>query len=638
MAVIQSAGQVNHVTARDFSEWGQILDFSGRARAYNAIYRAQPAVRKVVSYLARNMASLGLHLYRRVSDTDRERVTSHPLVRTVNRPQPWMTRFALLSLGMTDLLVSGNSVWGKVAREDDSGALWLIRFAPDRIRPHRDSPDEMELSTARGRMVIPRESLVHVALTNPDDPRWGLSPLETLRQTIAEEEASAVWRERLFQRHARPAGVIKRPPPTPGTRMESWSKTQEDRFLALWDARLTGDGPGVGGTAMLQDGMEYVPMKDQTARDSQWLEGRKWSTIEVASLYHVSPVVAGVLDNANYSNAVEFRRALYSDTLGPAIEEWEQAFASFLVTELSDSDDGLYLEFNVAAKLRASFEEQAAAMQTSIGAPWMTRNEGRARHNLPAVEGGDQLVTPLNVLVGGQASPTDSGGQNVRARGIKAEVADPLTLEWSAAHAQAIRVRMTSLTDDVRAAVVAGAPDQVDYSGHAGALHAVLYAAHVQAAQAFGTEVAGTWGSDYDVHDVGLPYLSEVARVFAEHSVETVRADAVATRGLPDDELVTAVGVLVEQAQTRGAGLAVTATTLVRGFGRVEAARAAGVPMKTWTVTSSNPRAEHVALAGETVPVDQPFSNGAMWPGDTVLPADQRVGCRCTVEFTQEVA
>lgn len=638
MAVIQSAGQVAQITRQDFSEWGKIFDFHGRARDYNAIYRAQPSVRKVVSYLARNMAQIGLHLYQRVSDTDRQRITDHPLVRTVNKPQPWMTRFGLIDLAMTDLLVSGNSVWGKVQRDDDSGALWLIRFAPDRIKPHRDSNDELELSTGRGRMIIPRQAVVHVSLANPDDPRWGLSPLETLRQTVNEEDASAEYREALWRRGARPGGIISRPPPSAGARVEKWTKTQEDRFLKVWDARLAGDGPGVGGTALLQDGMTYANAEAQTARDAQWLEGRKWSTIEIASLYHVSPVVAGVLDNANYSNAVEFRRALYSDTLGPYFEQWEQALAAWLVPELSTPDDGLYYEFNVAAKLRASFEEQAAAMQTSIGAPWMTRNEGRARHNLPAVDGGDQLVTPLNVLVGGQASPTDSGGQNVRARGVKAEVADPLTLEWSAAHAQAIRVRMTSLTDDVRAAVLAGAPDQVDYSGHAGALHAVLYAAHVQAAQAFGTEVAGTWGSDYDVHDVGLPYLSEVARVFAEHSVETVRADAIATRGLPDDELVTAVGVLVENAQTRGAGLAVTATTLVRGFGRVEAARAAGVPMKTWTVTSSNPRAEHVGLAGETVPVDQPFSNGAMWPGDTVLPADQRVGCRCTVEFTQEVA
>lgn len=38
----------------------------------------------------------------------------------------------------------------------------------------------------------------------------------------------------------------------------------------------------------------------------------------------------------------------------------------------------------------------------------MTRNEARRMRNLPAVEGGDDLVTPLNVLIGGQANPQDA--------------------------------------------------------------------------------------------------------------------------------------------------------------------------------------------------------------------------------------
>jgi hypothetical protein len=38
----------------------------------------------------------------------------------------------------------------------------------------------------------------------------------------------------------------------------------------------------------------------------------------------------------------------------------------------------------------------------------MTRNEARARLNLPHLEGADDLIVPLNVTQGGQASPTDS--------------------------------------------------------------------------------------------------------------------------------------------------------------------------------------------------------------------------------------
>ena len=56
--------------------------------------------------------------------------------------------------------------------------------------------------------------------------------------------------------------------------------------------------------------------------------------------------------------------------------------------------------------------------------------------------------------------------------------------------------------------------------------------------------------------------------------------------------------------------------------------------MKTWVVTSGNPRAEHAAMDGETVPMGEPFSNGAMYPGDQVLTPDESCGCQCQVEIT----
>jgi hypothetical protein len=66
--------------------------------------------------------------------------------------------------------------------------------------------------------------------------------------------------------------------------------------------------------------------------------------------------------------------------------------------------------------MRGSFEEQAGVLSTSVGAPWMTRNEARAKQNMSAIDGGDELITPLNVLVGGQASPQDGKADQVLAK------------------------------------------------------------------------------------------------------------------------------------------------------------------------------------------------------------------------------
>jgi hypothetical protein len=66
------------------------------------------------------------------------------------------------------------------------------------------------------------------------------------------------------------------------------------------------------------------------------------------------------------------------------------------------------VEANVASKLRGSFEEQASLLQTAVGGPYMTRAEARTVQNLPHLDGTDELIVPLNVVVGGLASPTDT--------------------------------------------------------------------------------------------------------------------------------------------------------------------------------------------------------------------------------------
>jgi hypothetical protein len=71
-----------------------------------------------------------------------------------------------------------------------------------------------------------------------------------------------------------------------------------------------------------------------------------------------------------------------------------------------------YLEFNLRKKMQGSFEAQAAAVSSSVGGPWMTRNEARQMFNLPDLSDAEELITPMNVTAGGLASPTDTAPNN----------------------------------------------------------------------------------------------------------------------------------------------------------------------------------------------------------------------------------
>lgn len=67
------------------------------------LYKTQPHLRTVISFLADNVAQVGLKEFRRISDTDRQRITDSPLINLLKQPNPDMTGFELLRQLTADL-------------------------------------------------------------------------------------------------------------------------------------------------------------------------------------------------------------------------------------------------------------------------------------------------------------------------------------------------------------------------------------------------------------------------------------------------------------------------------------------------------------------------------------------------------
>ncbi|MGC9544016.1 hypothetical protein [Streptomyces sp. UG1] len=84
-------------------------------------------------------------------------------------------------------------------------------------------------------------------------------------------------------------------------------------------------------------------------------------------------------------------------------------------------------------------------------------------------------------------------------------------------------------------------------------------------------------------------------------------------------------------AEARAPQIARTEVTAATGFGTREAAQQSGRDLvKTWK-TGSNPRASHARLDGQAVPMNETFSNGARWPGDSRLDDKERSNCNCSM-------
>ncbi|MDT0270576.1 phage portal protein [Streptomyces sp. DSM 44915] len=631
---------------------------------YVDIYRSQPHVRTVVDFLGRNIAQLGLHVFRRVSDTDRERLTDHPLARLLSRPNLYTTRYRLINALVQDIAVYDMAVWARVRPADAGNDVGgLVRLPMDRTKPVGGDwmePAAFELKGSAGVVTIPRDRVVYFRGYNPSTSALGLSPMETLRGILAEGFSSQTYREQLWRNGARMSGWISRPSEAP-----AWSDKGRERFRADWRGLYTGDGQMAGGTPILEDGMQWHA-GGMTPEQAQYLETRKLTREEVASAYHIPLPMVGILDHATYSNIREQHRQLYQDTLGPWLTWLAEEIELQLLPDLPDSDN-VYVEFNIASKMSGSFEEQAAAASTATGGPWMTRNEQRARFNLPQIEGGDELITPLNVTEGGQASPRDSApppsaapeGQASRAgrskhRRLRVKARAPVEYErrYEETLTRFFERQQRSVMSRAgaakrRAGVLAKASvsEVFDRDRWVSELSADLYALGLATSVAAATAALDALDADPETYneDATLEWLAaHAAAVAASVNAATEEQVAAALEQSDDEQPDALSSVFAVALGQRVLSLAQSEATAMSGFGTTEAARGlaaqtGGEATKTWRVRSSNPRPAHRRMDGETVGLDDTFSNGARWPADSRLDPLQRAGCQCDVEVSFDI-
>lgn len=650
MAVVQSLGQLATMELgwTPAASYGSLTLYNQHAYDYATLYRTQPNVRTCVDFLARNIAQLGLHVFRRVSDTDRQRLTNHGLAQLLGRPLPpeyKVTRYRLFESLMGDLGVYFNAYWLKLRAGD---ALGLLRLPPPYVSVSGGLvPAGYTLTVGTKRWELAPDQVVHFRGYNAGSSIMGLSPLETLRRILAEEFAMGDYREHYWQNAARQSGVILRPADAP-----EWSEAARARFKAEFEALYTGTANS-GKTAILEEGMTWEPAAFNP-QESEYLAGRKLTREECARAYHIPLPMVGILDHATFSNIKEQHKNLYQDSLGPWLKMIEEDIELQLLPDFEDSD-GVYVEFNIAEKLAGSFEEQTQALQSAVGRPWMTANEARARMNLPSMDGdADELVTPLNVLVGGQTSPRDSAPKGYPtpspspalyagegSKGWKAEGdIDPTQPrlrarhieQWTRVMAATFRRQRDAVLSKVpKKAVTPGIDDVWDAERWDRELGADLYKLNTATAVVWARYMAEQL--DYELDEARMAaWLQEHSRIAAENINTVTRVSLI--DALKAEIAREAIEHLFDVAvSARAPEIARSAVTTAATFGSQEGARQGGLRTKTWHVNSSNPRPDHAAMDGETVPIDALFSNGMMWPGDPAGGADNNANCECSVSF-----
>lgn len=611
-------------------EWLDTITGDISQSSPTSLFKKQPHLRTVVSFIARNIAQLGLHSFERVGETDRARDRTSVSAQALAGVDGQMTTYELIYALVGDLMLFDRGYWF-VLQDDKLPAGWMIRrLPPTWVAVEKSDPFQVysyRISRGQESIVVPAAQILAFPGYSPSDPLKGSPAVEALRGTLQEQIEAAAYRAQIWKRGGRVSSVLQRPKEAP-----EWSDTARERFREDWYSKYTGRGEFAGGTPILEDGMT-INRIDFSAQEQQFVEAAKLSLITVASAYHVNPTMIGMNEGANYSNVREFRKMLYGDTLGPIMAQIESRVNTFLLPMLGVDRNRFYVEFNISEKLQGNFEEMSAAGQAAVGAPYMTRNEFRARQNLPRVDGGDELITPMNLVVGGVGTqPAFGGKSNVirRKSGAISIKAEP-TEDQSLRAGEVLRKFFQRQRASVLPKLGAKAPDYWDAERWDSELSDDLYGLAIGMTGEVAAVTLAALGVPVEQYSAARTekFLKAVADSRAG-AINSTTLDQVEASVADPDAAPADVFEQAEGARADNGGVTL-ATTLV-AFATTEAVRQVSPDrgMKTW-LTGPKPRPDHAAMDGETVGIDEVFSNGANWPGDPVLGAEGVAGCNCSV-------
>lgn len=597
------------------------------------VWESQPSVRKVVSFMASTVAALPWRVYR-AEDGGRERLHDSPAETLVRRPTRFTSSADLVTGLALDWLLYGSACAVLVSEEIVRVPAPMLVLSTDVFGRVND------VATVAGGETVSLSDLP-VALMHGWDPDGvgAVAPVRTLRALLSELSEAEGWRRRMWTDVPRVAAQVTRPKDSP-----RWSDEKRERFLqAMADFKSPTSAASI---PVMEDGMKLESAPQVLPDLSSASEVRTLTDIEVAGYFGVPPELLGMRE-ANYGGYAALRRDLYTRVLGPLIGRIEDALNAEIVPALAGGDTAVYGVLDRTEAQDGTLLERVQALQSATGGPVMTRAEARERLDLPYLEGTEELIVPLNVVQGGQASPTDSGSQNLagadtnqfdhRQQGEAAEEGKSLDPKARVVLKAATSRPSPSILESTRKAYI----EELRKEGLSESTIEKLaeriepYLAKQAVDAANGVILESGTGTE----TIGRGLIRNYIRRMAEGKAEAAVEAAMRLLGLTsqDDAAQDAVRETIADVLTEDR-LGLWADASVKdaaGFGSHEGARRSGAVKKMWVHNvSSHPRAEHAAMNGETVDMEATFSNGMRWPHDWGGgDADQIVGCNCDIAY-----
>ena len=336
----------------------------------------------------------------------------HPAWRAVAlRPNPYMTAAAFWSTMEMNRCHYGNA-YALIDHSRGELRLWPLRSSQvqcwyDDSRALSEVPDVWyRWSSPRGPVMLGSEEVVHVRTSDSFEGVVGVPVITRLEATVSGNIDALSVLNRLYGSNLSQKMVLNY--------TSALSEDSAKEMARLVQEYASGGMRDVDNIIPIPLGATLTPLNMKLA-DTQFLDLRKYSAIQIASAFGIKPYQIGDYGKESYSSQTAQALAFYKDTLLWPLEEYEQEL-TYKLLSAEEAAAGYQFKFNTYSLLRADMETQVSSIVAAIAGGLYKPNEGRAYLDLEAAEGGDQLLgngslIPLRMAGEQYATGEDRGGE-----------------------------------------------------------------------------------------------------------------------------------------------------------------------------------------------------------------------------------
>lgn len=247
------------------------------------------------------------------------------------------------------------------------------------------------------------DRMLHVSWFRPPGALRGLSPIDEARQAIGLALGTEEFAARFFGQGATMALGVEVPAGLNAQQREDLVVGLEGLYSGARRAHRIG---------VVTGGAKFVTGLGVTNDQAQFLESRKFSKEDIATLFGVPPHLVGSQEpGASSYSSVEQRSLEFAKfNVAPWVSRITSQYSRLVRVPERLAGTGATARFQMDLRSleRADIKTRYESYSSAVGGPWLEANVARSLEDLPPIPGGDRIYVQSQMVPLGTAPQEDA--------------------------------------------------------------------------------------------------------------------------------------------------------------------------------------------------------------------------------------